>query len=71
MSNWVQKDAAELPSISPRVMNKIKTPASSSRVVAARWRRRIHGGGRSQLGANRRRLMPFSRSPHPPLDPRG
>ena len=40
MSNWVQKDAAELLSISPRVMNyKIKTlSASSSRAaVAHNW----------------------------------
>ena len=43
MSNWVQKDAAELLSISPRVMNyKIKMLASSSRAAGARrrWSRR-------------------------------
>ena len=39
MSNWVQKDAAELLSISPRVMNyKIKTLASSSRAAGGRSR---------------------------------
>ena len=38
MSNWVQKDAAELLGISPRVMNyKIKTLGSSFRGGAVRW----------------------------------
>jgi hypothetical protein len=39
MSNWVQKDAAELLGISPRVMNyKIKTLRHRvSRAAAARW----------------------------------
>ena len=42
MSNWVQKDAAELLSISPRVMNyKIKTLGIDySRAAAGRWWRR-------------------------------
>ncbi len=39
MSNWVQKDAAELLAISPRVMNyKIKTLGIDySRAAAGRW----------------------------------
>ena len=40
MSNWVQKDAAELLSITPRVMNyKIKTLEIALRAVAAGRRR--------------------------------
>ena len=41
MSNWVQKDAAELLAVSPRVMNyKIKCWGSNSRAAAARRARR-------------------------------
>jgi transcriptional regulator with GAF, ATPase, and Fis domain len=44
MSNWVQKDAAELLSISPRVMNyKIKTLGTSFRAAAGPLRPRSRG----------------------------
>ncbi len=57
MSNWVQKDAAELLSISPRVMNyKIKTLGIELRAAAAR---RCSTTSREQRWCRRERRSPF------------